>query len=99
MDSYPKRLDLWFVYVDMEIKQNNVAGVRALLNRILVQRLSSSAFLLPPPPSSASLTPRSLAEKGKSVFKKWLSFEKEHGDEAGVDACKTKALAFVESLA
>lgn len=43
MDSVPKRLDLWFVYVDMEIKQNNVAGVRALFGRILVQKLSSSA--------------------------------------------------------
>ena len=45
MDSYPKRLDLWFVYVDMEIKQGNVSGVRALFDRILVQRLSSSTFL------------------------------------------------------
>lgn len=44
MDSYPKRLDLWFVYVDMEIKQGNVSGVRALFDRILVQRLSSSKF-------------------------------------------------------
>lgn len=48
MDSYPKRLDLWFVYVDMEIKQRNVAGVRALFDRILASRLSSSAsFALP----------------------------------------------------
>jgi len=54
MDSYPKRLDLWFVYVDMEIKQRNVAGVRALFDRILASRLSSSASLalplLPLPP-------------------------------------------------
>lgn len=33
------------------------------------------------------------------MFKKWLSFEKEHGDAAGVDAVKEKALAFVNSLA
>lgn len=99
MDSYPKRLDLWFVYVDMEIKQNNVAGVRALFDRILVQRLSSSAFSLSPLLKCLPDARSSCAEKGKSVFKKWLSFEKEHGDEAGVDACKTKALAFVESLA
>ncbi|KAI5476893.1 hypothetical protein MNV49_007065 [Pseudohyphozyma bogoriensis] len=79
MDSYPKRLDLWFVYVDMEIKQRNVAGVRALFDRILAQRLSS--------------------KKGKSVFKKWLTFEKEFGDEAGVNAVKERAVAFVESLA
>ncbi|GAA5925984.1 hypothetical protein JCM3775_005168 [Rhodotorula graminis] len=76
MDSYPKRLDLWFVYVDMEIKQRNVAGVRALFDRILASRLSS--------------------KKGKSVFKKWLTFEKEHGDDAGVDEVKHRAVAFVQ---
>lgn len=39
-----------------------------------------------------------LSEKGKSVFKKWLAFEKEQGDEAGVETVKEKAMAFVESL-
>ncbi|GAA5976182.1 hypothetical protein JCM11641_001071 [Rhodosporidiobolus odoratus] len=77
VDSYPKRLDLWFVYVDMEIKQRNVAGVRALFDRVLAQRLSS--------------------KKGKSVFKKWLSFEKDFGDDAGVEAVKERAVAFVQS--
>ncbi|GAA5947174.1 hypothetical protein JCM10213_001449 [Rhodosporidiobolus nylandii] len=77
VDSYPKRLDLWFVYVDMEIKQRNVAGVRALFDRILVQRLSS--------------------KKGKSVFKKWLSFEKDFGDDEGVETVKERAVAFVQS--
>ncbi|BGP24084.1 U3 snoRNP-associated protein Rrp5 [Rhodotorula toruloides] len=77
VDSYPKRLDLWFVYVDMEIKQRNVVGVRALFDRVLGQRLSS--------------------KKGKSVFKKWLSFEKDIGDEDGVEAVKERAVAFVQS--
>ncbi|GAA5859805.1 hypothetical protein JCM8547_007035 [Rhodosporidiobolus lusitaniae] len=76
VDSYSKRLDLWFIYVDMEIKQRNVAGVRALFDRILTQRLSS--------------------KKGKSVFKKWLSFEKDFGDEEGVDRVKERAVAFVQ---
>ena len=44
MDSYPKRLDLWFIYIDMEIKQRNVEGVRALFERVLANRLSSSEF-------------------------------------------------------
>ncbi|GAA5914525.1 hypothetical protein JCM6882_000408 [Rhodosporidiobolus microsporus] len=76
IDSYPKRLDLWLVYVDMEIKQRNIAGVRALFDRTLAQRLSS--------------------KKGKSVFKKWLAFEKDHGDDAGVEQVKQKAVAFVQ---
>lgn len=44
IDSHPKRLDLWFVYIDMEIKQRNVAGVRTIFDRLLVQRLSISTF-------------------------------------------------------
>lgn len=39
----------------------------------------------------------SLAEKGKSVFKKWLAFEKDHGDEQGVETVKERAMAFVQS--
>ncbi|GAA6036062.1 hypothetical protein JCM8097_006594 [Rhodosporidiobolus ruineniae] len=77
VDSYPKRLDLWLVYVDQEIKQRNTAGVRALFDRILAQRLSS--------------------KKGKSVFKKWLAFEKDFGDVAGVEHVKERAVAFVQS--
>jgi rRNA biogenesis protein RRP5 len=44
MDSYPKRLDLWMVYIDMEAREGAAGAtrVRALFNRILVQRLSSS---------------------------------------------------------
>lgn len=32
------------------------------------------------------------------MFKKWLTFEKEHGDEKGADYCKERARAFVEAL-
>ncbi|GAA6018426.1 hypothetical protein JCM11491_006993 [Sporobolomyces phaffii] len=77
MDSYPKRLDLWFVYIDMEIKQRSVENVRALFERVLASRLSS--------------------KKGKSVFKKWLTFEKEFGDDAGVETVKERAIDFVQS--
>ena len=52
-------------------------------------------------PSSLSIRGHLLihvrSEKGKSVFKKWLSFEKEHGDAAGMENVKTQARAFVES--
>lgn len=101
MDSYPKRLDLWFVYVDQEIKQHNVTGVRGLFERMLAGRLSSSELSLSTQGrASTKLTSFILAliEKGKSVFKKWLAFEKEQGDEAGVENVKEKAMAFVESL-
>ena len=63
MDSYSKRLDLWFVYVDMEIKQKNVTGVRALFDRILTQRLSSSQSF--PSPSLATSTDSFMHRKRK----------------------------------
>lgn len=39
------------------------------------------------------------AKRMKGVFKKYLQFEMEHGDEAGVDAVKAKATEYVASLA
>lgn len=30
------------------------------------------------------------------MFKKWLAFEKDHGDEAGVQEVKERAIAFVQ---
>lgn len=38
VSRYPKRLDLWWQYVDQEAKLNNIAGVRALLDRVLIER-------------------------------------------------------------
>jgi len=78
VDSYPKRIDLWSMYIDQEIKQKNVSGVRALFDRVLQLRLSS--------------------KKSKFIFKKWLAFEKDYGDEEGAQAVKERAIAYVESL-
>lgn len=30
------------------------------------------------------------------MFKKWLAFEKDHGDEQGVETVKQRAMAFVQ---
>jgi len=38
------------------------------------------------------------AKKMKTFFKKWLTFETEHGDETAVETVKSKAREFVESL-
>ena len=37
------------------------------------------------------------AKKMKFFFKKYLDFEKSHGDEKSIEDVKTKALAYVES--
>jgi len=34
----------------------------------------------------------------KFFFKKWLAYEKDHGDEDHIDEVKRRALAYVESL-
>lgn len=38
------------------------------------------------------------AKRMKGVFKKFLQFEMDHGDQAGVDAVKAKATEYVASL-
>lgn len=72
VDSYPKRLDLWWIYIDQEIRLRDVAGVRALFDRVLATKLSS--------------------KKTKSLLKKWLSFEKQYGDDSGAEAVKQRAV-------
>ncbi|KAN0063193.1 rRNA biogenesis protein rrp5 [Thecaphora frezii] len=41
VDSYAKRLDLWWQYIDQEAKVKNVSGVRNLFERVLALKLSS----------------------------------------------------------
>ncbi|KAF8323027.1 hypothetical protein DL93DRAFT_2049827 [Clavulina sp. PMI_390] len=41
VDSHPKRLDLWSVYVDMEAGQKNIQSIRAIFGRLFQQKLSS----------------------------------------------------------
>ncbi|EPY49902.1 U3 snoRNP-associated protein Rrp5 [Schizosaccharomyces cryophilus OY26] len=75
LSNYPKRLDLWNVLIDMEIKQGDTAIVRRLFERVLASKLST--------------------KKAKFIFKKWLTYEKEIGDNKGVEAVKQKALEYV----
>lgn len=74
--SYPRRLDLWSVYLDQEIAQGDQQRIRALFER-------STHLALPP-------------KKMKFLFKRYLEYEKEHGDEKGVEHVKKKAMDFVE---
>ncbi|KAF9215680.1 rRNA biogenesis protein rrp5 [Podila verticillata] len=78
MSNYPKRIDLWSVYIDMEIRNGEQDAVRRLFARVVSLKLSS--------------------KKMKFFFKKWLAYEKDHGDEEHIDEVKRRALAYVESL-
>lgn len=92
VDSYPKRLDLWWIYIDQEIRLRNVLGARALFDRVLMTKLSSSTYILQEMQIPV-LRNFILAEKTKSVFKKWLAFEKQHGDEVAAEAVKQRAVS------
>jgi len=41
IDSHPKRLDLWSVYMDMEAGQKDIQSLRTIFDRVLSQKLSS----------------------------------------------------------
>ncbi|KDQ17789.1 hypothetical protein BOTBODRAFT_29943 [Botryobasidium botryosum FD-172 SS1] len=41
IDSHPKRLDLWSVYMDMEISQGNIQSLRNIFERVFTQKLST----------------------------------------------------------
>ncbi|KAH7476596.1 rRNA biogenesis protein RRP5 [Phytophthora ramorum] len=77
--NYPKRMDLWNVYLDKEIKFGDVALVRALFERLLAMEFS--------------------AKKMKFLFKKYLQFEQDQGDDEHVEHVKQLAKDFVASAA
>lgn len=80
LDSFPRKMDLWNVYLDMEIslvknKLEDTERVRQLFTRIFDGRIKN--------------------KQAQVFFKKWLTFEEKHGDERGVDSVKAKAADFV----
>ena len=75
--NYPRRLDIWSVYLDQEISRGGDQGrARSLFER-------ATHLSLPP-------------KKMKFLFKRYLEYEKVHGDDAGVEHVKQKAMEFVE---
>lgn len=78
--NYPKRMDLWNVYLDKEVKfGTNADLVRALFERLLAMDFS--------------------AKKMKFLFKKFLQYEQEHGDDESVEHVKQLAKNFVAQAA
>ena len=74
--SFPRRLDLWSVYLDQEIAHGDQPRIRALFER-------STHLALP-------------AKKMKFLFKRYLEYEKQYGDDTGVEHVKKKAMEFVD---
>lgn len=76
LDNYPKRTDLWLVYVDILMKLGDVENARKTFEKA----------------TSLNLNPK----KMKSLFKKWLDFEKEHGDASLCQVVKQRAVQYVQ---
>ncbi|KAJ1761641.1 rRNA biogenesis protein rrp5, partial [Coemansia sp. RSA 1591] len=91
LGTYPKRVDLWSVYLDIEISSATRQGLDAAdpngrcwePTRKLFERVVSM---------------KNSSKKMKFFFKKWLKFEKDHGTEATVEHVKQKAREYVNSL-
>ncbi|XP_034043197.1 protein RRP5 homolog [Thalassophryne amazonica] len=77
LTSYPKRTDLWSVFIDLTVKHGSQEEVRALFDRAI--HLSVSV------------------KKIKFFFKRYLEYEKKHGNAQSVQAVKVKAMEFVEA--
>lgn len=94
LESHPKRLDLLNVYIDMEAKAGNYQAARALFKRALDNQKLSSSTSSPQRHYNPLLT-RLPTEKAKFLLKKYLTFEKAHGDAASVEQVKKRAAQWV----
>lgn len=82
ISSYPKRIDLWSVYIDQEIKHSSErSGVEKLFERVLKIGGNTSINM----------------KQAKYFFKKWLAYEDAHGDSKALDYVKAKAAEYVSS--
>lgn len=81
--KHPKRLDLFFVYVDKEKKHGEIETARSLFERAASPQSSGGMMKLSD-------------KKMKSLFKKWYLFEEQCGSEDSQERVKTVAREYVE---
>lgn len=108
LSSFPKRIDLWNVLLDLEIKQGDAEQVRQVFQRVLgisaapkTQSKKKASII---PSAASSETQKKLKpKKARFFFKKWLDFEEklaatEGGNEKMVEEVKARAAEYVNSL-
>lgn len=88
LDSFPKRVDLWNVLLDLETKYGGEGGDR----RAQVRRLFERIF------DGDGVNGRQMKNKqARFFFKRWLEFEEREGDERSVERVKRRAEEWVVS--
>ncbi len=88
LDSFPKRVDLWNVLLDLEMRyggDDHKGQVRRLFERIFDG-------------DAAVKKMRIKNKQAKFFFKKWLEFEEKEGDERSVEAVKKRAEMWVRGV-
>ncbi|KXG47829.1 Nucleic acid-binding, OB-fold [Penicillium griseofulvum] len=95
LSSFPKRIDLWNVLIDLEIKVGDAEQVRRLFERVLGLQSGKKG------PVSVDASKKLKPKQARFLFKKWLSFEEglaADGDEKMVEEVKARAVTYVKSL-
>lgn len=94
LSSFPKRVDLWNVLLDLEIKVGDTDQVRRLFERAL--GFGNGVAM----DGTKMGTKRKVKDKqAKFFFKKWLSFEEGVSDnEKMVDEVKARAAEYVRAM-
>jgi rRNA biogenesis protein RRP5 len=95
LSSFPKRIDLWNVLLDLEIKVGDAEQVRRLFERVLGLQSGKKGVSID---ASKKLKPK----QARFLFKKWLAFEEkiaaDTSDEKMVEEVKARAVTYVKSL-
>ena len=98
LTKYPKRLDLFFVYADQEIKSGNIAVARSLFQRVASRGQKDLVGVRTAATNDDTLSALKYNDKQmKRLFKKWYAFEEAHGTDANQECVKEVARAYVES--
>ncbi|KAE8147615.1 hypothetical protein BDV25DRAFT_30226 [Aspergillus avenaceus] len=97
LSSFPKRVDLWNILLDLEIKSGDAEQVRRLFERVLGIRETKKGVV------SVEESKKLRPKQARFFFKKWLSFEEklaaaEGGNDKMVEEIKAKAAEYVKSL-
>ena len=83
VSNYPKRMDIWSIYMDMEVKygQDNVTQARHLFERCL-----SNEHIKKKP------------KKMKLVFQKYMEFENKLGNKKNLDALRERVEEYLSTM-
>ncbi|KAI9816738.1 MAG: rRNA biogenesis protein rrp5 [Phylliscum demangeonii] len=102
LTTWPRRVDLWHILLDMELRRAELDRVRALFHRLLGARPEmTTAAAAAAAPEAGRGTPKLKARQARWFFKRWLQFEEDHAADdadgrARVERVKRRAAVYVD---